>query len=178
MSHELPSPPPLKEVAVVTKISWAQYFTQHPIANWTNDEIDTWLESVGLAHLAPVFVRFNGLTLLTLTDRLIDELFSHSNPAIKALDKEYKLADKVNFKFHFDSLLSRAPVVFKLYTFITTFPSLLTARTQTELVNKVASETVSWILKSTALGVAAVMTVIAADAWQEPKKSKKSKSDN
>ena len=173
MADDTPTPKPKLTVATVRQITWNQYLTQHPASLWTNQDVCDWLNSIELGHLVPVFSKFTGVTLLALTDRLVDEMFASSNTAIKELGNSYQIGDKINFKLHFESLRSDAPFLYKLYDYFGSTVYAFFPKVQTELVAKLSSKTVEAILKGAALGIASVATGYVALEWTRPKKSKK-----
>lgn len=171
MTEPEPTLPNDKAIAPVVKMGWSAYMTQHPVSVWTNQQVSAWLVEIELGHLVPVFSRFSGQSLLSLTDRLIDEVLSPSNLAVKDLGSAYQVADKVNFKLHFETLRAKAPVVYRCYNFVETIVMQLGPRMQTEMASKITSKTVEVILKWVALGGAAMVTGYVA-AWGIRKKSK------
>lgn len=164
---------PVESLSLVRKITWTQSLTQHPVAFWRNEDIGVWLDSVALGHLAPVFSRFNGATLLALTDRMIDELLSTHNSVVKELGSAFEVADKVNFKLHLESLRARAPITVKCYNWVASSFNMLGPKIQSELVSKISSRMVETALTYVTLGIAAVTTGYVAIHWHQPRKAKK-----
>jgi len=173
MADDTPSPTSGQSVVTVRKITWSQYLTQHPVALWTNQEICEWLIVIELGHLVPVFSKFTGATLLALSDRLVDEVFNSNNPSVKELGSSYQVADKVNFKLHFERLRNSSPFLFKLYDYLGSTIHAFFPKVQSELVSKMSSKTVDALLKGAAFGIATVATGYVALEWTRPKKSKK-----
>lgn len=173
MTEPEPTLPNDKVIAPVAKISWGSYITQHPVTMWTNQQVSVWLIENELGHLVPLFSRFNGRALLSLTDRLIDEVLSTSNPSVKELGEAYQVADKVNFKLCFETLRADVPVVYRCYHFVEAIMTQLGPKLQSEMVSKISSKTVEAILKWVALGGAAMVTGYVATTWGRRKKSKK-----
>ena len=172
MSEQVTPGNPAQSLALVRKISWTESLTQHPVALWSNGDICSWLDSVALGHLSPVFTRFNGPALLSLTDRMVDEVLSTHNPAVKELGAAYEVADKVNFKLHLETLRSRTPFAFKCYNWVTTSFNLIGPRIQSDLVSKISSRTVEALLTYVTLGIAAATTGYVAVHWSHPRKHK------
>lgn len=173
MTEPEPTLPNDKAIAPVVKISWGSYMTQHPVTAWTNQQVSVWLIEIELGHLVPLFSRFNGRALLSLTDRLIDEVLSTSNPSVKELGEAYQVADKVNFKLHFETLRDNVPVVYRCYRYLEMIVVNLGPKVQGEMVSKISSKAVETILKWVALGSAAMVTGYVATSWGSRKKSKK-----
>jgi hypothetical protein len=172
-STEEASPQEVETVIPATRVTWGQYFTEHPVSRWTNEDVQAWLVEVGLPHLAPVFARLNGDALLSLSDRLVDEVLSTNNSAVKELGSAYQAADKVIFKLHFDSLRASSPLIYKIWHFFTTIFTQLPTKVHTEIINKISSKTVETLLKYVALGAATVATSYIAAGWVQPTRSKK-----
>lgn len=163
-------------VAVARRISWSQYLTQHPVSLWSNKDICEWLESIGLGHLCPVFARFNGDTLLSLTDRAIDEVLSNHNPIVKELGSAYEIADKVNFKLQLERLRYRVPLPYRCYNFFSSTFWMIGPKIQSELASKISSRSVERAIALTAVAFAAAATTgFFAFEWNAPKRTKKIK---
>ena len=160
-------------VAVVPRVTWVSYLTRHPLHQWSNDDVQNWLVEVGLSHLSPVFARLNGSGLHALTDRLIDEILSTNNAAVKELGSAFQTADKVLFRMHYETLRADSPFLYKLYSFVTSIFENLPHKIHNEIINKLSSKTVETLVKYTALGIATVATSYVAVGWVHPTKSKK-----
>jgi hypothetical protein len=173
MTEPAPILPDDKALVKVPKVTWTQYLMEHPVAVWSNHQISDWLIASDLGHLVPVFSKFNGRSFLSLTDKTIDELLGTSNPVIKELGTAYQVADKVNFKYHFEILRGTSPWAYKCCHFVGSVFSQLGPKIQSELVNKISSKTVEAMLAWVALGGAAVVTGYLATTWPKKKKSKK-----